>query len=200
MVPLLRTAASRGQASRGQGQASRGAAQERRQSAVDRVAGLVNTLARTARGRPEIEPLVMTAVICPNAIAAFQSSDALQEGLLFDQTLRNVKVVPARTGLGRALPPVTSCRLHGLVLHCLPRSATLQARLESNHQGWILPCESSSPEEPVTSAQRSSPCSSNRGIASGFSIASSSAATACFLAARTGSSSFRRATSATPRP
>src|SRR5208337_2504355 len=62
-----------GQTSRGQQQASRGAALERCQSAVDRVAGLVNTLARTAGGRPEIEPLVTTAVFCPNAMATFQS-------------------------------------------------------------------------------------------------------------------------------
>src|SRR5258708_13142173 len=85
---------------------------------------------------------------------------------------------PQGRGAWRVLiQPVISCRTHGLVCSSeLRDTATSQARLVSSHQGWVLPCESSLPEEPVTSAQHWSLCFSSKGTASGCLTVSGSAA------------------------
>src|SRR5207249_3668184 len=81
-------------------------------------------------------------------------------------------------GLAR-FEPVSPCRPSSNLLD-VPGAST------GNH-GWASPCESSSPEEPATSARPSFPCCWTRGTASASSMPSASAATVYSPAARTAS-------------
>ena len=114
---------------------------------------------------PGLTRSITTASICP-VTRSRPITPGLPSRKARRSTQRNVIDVPARTGAWRVRSPVIVLPAARTDSPLTRRSATSQARLDSSHQGWVSPCEFSSPAEPVTSARPSSRCSWNRGTAS----------------------------------